>query len=134
MVALTQLVLPIFLSAVLVFVCSSLIHMVIKWHNKDYLKLSNEDAVRAAINGGTPPPRASMSYPGPWTPRSARHPSSRRSSRKVRCGALLEEAGMPGMGPSLVGGSCSTSWSRFSPVTSVRPRCRWAPSISRCSR
>jgi hypothetical protein len=49
MVAWTELVLPILLSAVLVFVASSLIHMVVKWHNPDYRSLSNEDEVRAAI-------------------------------------------------------------------------------------
>ena len=44
--------LPILLSAVVVFIISSLIHMVIKWHAADYGSMSNEDAVRAAINAG----------------------------------------------------------------------------------
>lgn len=52
MVDFTQLFLPIVLSAVLVFIASSLIHMVVKWHNPDYRKLSNEDDVRAAIRKG----------------------------------------------------------------------------------
>lgn len=56
MVAISQLLVPILLSAVLVFIASSLIHMVIKWHNPDYLKLSNEDEVRAAIRKGSPTP------------------------------------------------------------------------------
>ena len=52
MVTLQQLLFPILLSAVLVFVMSSLIHMVLKWHNTDYRKISNGDAVRAAISAG----------------------------------------------------------------------------------
>ncbi|QJR15113.1 hypothetical protein [Usitatibacter palustris] len=52
MVTLTQLWLPILLSAVAVFVASSLIHTVIKWHQSDYFKLGNEDDVRAVIRAG----------------------------------------------------------------------------------
>ena len=56
MVTLEQLWIPIVLSAVLVFVASSLIHMVFKWHNSDYRKLPNEDDVRAAMRAGSPAP------------------------------------------------------------------------------
>ena len=48
--------LPILLSAVVVFVISSLIHMVLKWHAGDYNGFANEDAVRAAIRAGNPAP------------------------------------------------------------------------------
>ena len=48
--------LPILLSAVVVFVISSLIHMCFKWHASDYNALANEDAVRAAIRAGNPAP------------------------------------------------------------------------------
>jgi hypothetical protein len=51
-----QLWIPIVLSAVLVFVASSLIHMLFKWHNSEYRKLSNEDAVRAAVRAGSAAP------------------------------------------------------------------------------
>ena len=50
--ALLQLWLPILLSAVSVFIASSLIHMLFKWHNSEYRGFANEDAVRAAINQG----------------------------------------------------------------------------------
>jgi len=53
-VPLGALVLPIVLSAVLVFVLSSLIHMVLGYHASDYTKLPEEDAVRAAIPAGQP--------------------------------------------------------------------------------
>ena len=56
MVSLAHLWLPILLSAVFVFVASSLIHMAFKWHNSDYHGFSNEDEVRAAITKGSPPP------------------------------------------------------------------------------
>ncbi|HXW97295.1 MAG TPA: hypothetical protein VEI47_06890, partial [Gemmatimonadales bacterium] len=56
MVTLPQLWAPILLAAVLVFVTSSLVHMVFKWHNSDYQKLSNEDEVRAAIRKGNASP------------------------------------------------------------------------------
>ena len=52
MVSLGQLWLPIIISAVVVFIASSVLHMVLKYHNTDYMSLSNEDAVRAAINAG----------------------------------------------------------------------------------
>ncbi len=54
MVSTASLWLPILLSAVGVFIASSLIHMVLKWHNSDYLKLPTEDSVRAALGKATP--------------------------------------------------------------------------------
>jgi hypothetical protein len=56
MTFLAQLWMPILVSAVLVFIASSLIHMVFKWHNAEYRKLANEDAVRAAVRAGNPAP------------------------------------------------------------------------------
>ena len=49
MVAWSSLVLPILASAGFVFIASSLIHMVLKWHAPDYRKLSDEEGVRAAV-------------------------------------------------------------------------------------
>ena len=49
MVSLMSLWLPILLSAVLVFAVSSLIHMVIKYHNTDFGKVPNEDQVMDAL-------------------------------------------------------------------------------------
>ena len=56
MTAIGSLWLPILVTAVLIFIASSLIHMVFKWHNSDYRKLANEDDVRAAIRAGSPAP------------------------------------------------------------------------------
>jgi hypothetical protein len=56
MVTLGSLVLPIVLSAVFVFIASSLVHMVFKYHASDYTRLPNEEAVRAALRSGNPAP------------------------------------------------------------------------------
>ncbi|HWA28181.1 MAG TPA: hypothetical protein VG734_21195 [Lacunisphaera sp.] len=54
--AVVSLWLPILLSAVVVFIISSLVHMVFKWHASDYNSLANEDAVRDAIRAGNAAP------------------------------------------------------------------------------
>ena len=56
MTSLASLWLPILLSAVFVFVMSSLLHMVLPWHRTDYSKVPNEDAVSAALRGFSIPP------------------------------------------------------------------------------
>lgn len=53
---LLQLWLPILLSAVAVFVASSLIHMASPWHRNDYPKMANEDAVMDALRPLSLPP------------------------------------------------------------------------------
>lgn len=45
MVSLVSLWLPILLSAVVVFILSSILHMLLKYHNSDYKKLPGEDKV-----------------------------------------------------------------------------------------
>ncbi len=49
MVTLPALWMPILLSAVAVFVASSLIHMVLKYHNTDLRRLPDEEAARRAL-------------------------------------------------------------------------------------
>src|SRR6266704_2272707 len=49
MVALTALWIPILLSAVIVFVASSVMHMVLPYHRSDYKKLPDEDKILAAL-------------------------------------------------------------------------------------
>ncbi len=56
MTGLFTLWLPILLSAVLVFVVSSLIHMMTPWHKSDYPKLPNEDRVMDALRPFAIPP------------------------------------------------------------------------------
>lgn len=49
MAFLAALWLPIVLSAVIVFVASSVMHMLLKYHNSDYRKLPDEDKIFAAM-------------------------------------------------------------------------------------
>ena len=49
MVSLTSLWLPILLSAVAVFILSSLVHMALKYHNSDFARLPNEDEILTAL-------------------------------------------------------------------------------------
>src|SRR5258708_6905138 len=58
MVSITALWLPILLSAVIVFVASSIMHMVLPYHKSDYRKLPDEDKVVDALRaaGVTPGP------------------------------------------------------------------------------
>lgn len=54
MVPLTALGLPIILSAMGVFLASSIVHMVLKYHNSDYRKLPDEDRAAEAMRGAAP--------------------------------------------------------------------------------
>ncbi len=56
MVALSSLWLPVLVSALLVFVASSVIHMVLGYHNSDYKKLPREDDIAAALRPIAIPP------------------------------------------------------------------------------
>ncbi len=51
MVALSALWIPILLSAIIVFVLSSLIHMATPWHKDDFRRLPDEDRVLDALRG-----------------------------------------------------------------------------------
>ena len=51
MVPLTALWLPVLLSAVIVFVASSIMHMVLPYHRSDYRQLADEDKLLAALRG-----------------------------------------------------------------------------------
>ena len=101
MVSLGSLWLPIVLSAVLVFITSSLIHMVLKYHASDYQQLPNEDAVRAAIRAGNPKP---AQYILPYCP-GMKEMNSPEMQKKFVEGPIavmnLRRPGPPGMGPSL---------------------------------
>ncbi|HEY8164214.1 MAG TPA: hypothetical protein VIF83_01550 [Gemmatimonadaceae bacterium] len=56
MTGISSLLIPILLSSVIVFVASSVLHMMIPWHRSDYPKVPNEDQLRDAIRPlGIPP-------------------------------------------------------------------------------
>jgi len=91
MTALSTLILPILLSAVGVFLLSSVIHMVTGWHKNDYLKLPNEDQVRAALRPLGIPPGDYM-VPRPATSQEMRTPEF---VEKVKQGPVLVVTVLP---------------------------------------
>lgn len=56
MVPLSSLWIPILLSAVIVFLASSIVHMVLPYHRTDFDKLPQQDAVMDALRPFNPPP------------------------------------------------------------------------------
>ncbi len=99
--ALIHLWLPILLSAVVVFVISSLVHMVLKWHASDYHGFPNEEAVRAAIRAGNAAPGR---YVVPFC-KDMKDMGSEDMKRKYAEGPIghvtLLPAGAPNMGKHL---------------------------------
>ena len=96
MVSLADLWIPILLSAVVVFIVSSIIHMVLPWHKNDYPKVPNEDAVRAALRPLNIPPGGYM-VP---RPSSQKEMGSPEFIEKMKAGPVLMLQVMPnGMTP-----------------------------------
>jgi hypothetical protein len=117
MVSMLQLWAPILLSAVGVFVASSLIHMVLKWHNADYLRLSNEDEVRVAIRSGNPKPGQ---YVIPYCigGKDMKDPELMKKFTEGPVGFLtLRRSGPPTMGAALGG------WFAFTVVVAIFAAC-----------
>lgn len=54
MVPLLDLWIPVLVSAIVVFFASSIIHMALKYHRKDFLGLPQEEAMRTALKGTGP--------------------------------------------------------------------------------
>jgi hypothetical protein len=101
MVSLVQLWLPWLVAAVGVFVASSLVHMVFKWHNADYLKLGNEDDVRAAIRKSAPPPGQYV-IPHCTDMKDLQSPDMQRKFTEGPVAYLMvRPSGAPNIGPSL---------------------------------
>ena len=53
-ISLLNLWLPIVLGTIAAWIASALIHMLVKYHNSDYQKLTNEDEVMNAVRNGSP--------------------------------------------------------------------------------
>jgi hypothetical protein len=99
---LPQLWLPILVTAVSVFVASSLIHMVLKWHNSDYRKLPNEDDVAAALRAGSAAPGQYM-LPHCGDMKDMQKEEVQKKFREGPVAMLtLRKPGPPSMGPALL--------------------------------
>lgn len=96
-----QLLLPILLSTVAVFIASSIIHMVLQLHKPDYKQLSNEDEVRAAVRRGSPAPGQYM-IPHCSHSKGGPTPEDVKKFTEGPVGFLyVRENGMPKLGPFL---------------------------------
>jgi len=101
MLSLASLWMPIVLSAVLVFIASSLIHMVFQWHKREYGKLPNEDAVREVIRQAQLP---AGQYVMPFCG-SSKDMQQAETAQKFTEGPvatlIMRPSGMPRIGASL---------------------------------
>jgi len=102
MVSLASLWLPILLSAVIVFVASSIVHMVLPWHRKDVMKLPHEEEVVAALlKAGVG--RGEYSFPCPESMAAMRSPAMIEKFKRGPVGSMiLRASGPPALGKSLV--------------------------------
>lgn len=113
MTGLSSLWLPILLSAVIVFLASSVIHMMLPWHKSDYPKMPNEDKVMDALRPLAIPPGDYM-IPRPSSTQEMRAPEF---LEKMKKGPVVVMTVLPngpmGMGKNL------TQWFLYSVVVGV---------------
>jgi len=101
MVSLTALWLPIVLSAVAVFIASSIIHMVFKYHNSEYRQLPDEDAVLDAMRNAKAGP-GFYAFPYAGSMKEMGTPEIMDKYRQGPVGtANIKRTGPPAMGKHL---------------------------------
>jgi hypothetical protein len=112
MVPITSLWLPILLSAVVVFVASSILHMVLPYHRSDYRKLPDE-ALSGLGNLGLAP--GDYMFPKPDGPRAMKDAAFLERWRRGPVGmmTIMKHGAAPSMGRPLA------LWFLFCLVTSV---------------
>lgn len=113
MVPVTSLWLPILVSAVLVFIASTIMHMVLSYHRSDYRKVPSEDEVMESLRRFNIPPGDYL-VPSVSSPKEMSSPAF---LEKVTRGPVMfmtvRRAGPPSMGPSLA------QWFVYSVVVGV---------------
>ncbi len=113
MTTLAALWLPILLSAIAVFLVSSVVHMVMQIHKRDYLGLPEEAKVLDALRSAKVPPGQYM-LPFPGSMKEMRSPEMLAKFQQGPVGTLiLRPTGMPNMGKSLA------QWFAFCVVISI---------------
>jgi hypothetical protein len=101
MVPVTSLLLPILVAAVLVFLVSSLIHMVLPWHKGDMRRVKDEDAVMDALRRFSLEPGDYM-LPCPTSASSLKDPAFLDKMTKGPVAILtVRRSGPPAMGGQL---------------------------------
>jgi len=98
MTALSSLWLPILLSAAVVFIASSVLHMLTPWHKSDFRKLPNEDRTRDGLRALAIPPGDYMT-PCPSSPEEMKSPEF---AEKMKQGPRMVMTVMPN-GPMSMG-------------------------------
>jgi len=100
MVSLANLWLPIVVSAVIVFVGSSVMHMVLKYHESDYKKIPDEENVAGAIRNANLSPGVYM-FPS-CNHKDMKSPETQEKFKRGPVGVLtVMPSGMPNMGKYL---------------------------------
>ena len=113
MVALSSLWLPILLSAVIVFVASALIHMVLGYHKNDVRAVPREDEVMAALRPFNIPP-GDYAFPRPASQKDMQSPAFLEKKKKGPVAVMtIIESGDSGMGLQLV------QWFIYSVVVAI---------------
>lgn len=101
MVPMTALWLPILLSAVIVFIASSIMHMVLPYHRSDYRKLPDEDRVADALRAAGITPGPVYSFPH-CTHKDMKSPEVAEKFKRGPVGLLtVFPSGPPAMGKFL---------------------------------
>ena len=102
MTGLSALWLPVVLSSVIVFIASSLVHMVLPWHKGDYPAVPNQDKVADALRPFAIPPGDYM-LPRPESQQQMRTPEFLEKMKKGPVMMLtVMPNGMMSMGKNLV--------------------------------
>jgi len=102
MTGIVMLWLPILISAVLVFIASSIIHMASPWHKNDYPRLGNEDEFRKVVGALDLPPGDYM-IPRPQSREDLKSPEfAAKAAEGPNVIMTVMPKGMMSMGSSLV--------------------------------
>jgi hypothetical protein len=113
MVSVLSLLLPVALSAVFVFIASSIIHMVTPWHKHDLMTLPNEDGVMNALRPFNIPP-GNYGFPKPKGMADMKSPEFAARAKAGPVGFMTIRAGLNfNMGGTLF------QWFIYSLVVSV---------------
>lgn len=113
MVSILSLWLPILLSAVAVFIASSVIHMVLRYHRNDFRGIPDESSALAAVRAlGLQPGDYMMPYPS--SPAGMKDPAF---MEKMTAGPIVAMTVMPGGPPRM--GSLLSKWFAYTILVAI---------------
>jgi hypothetical protein len=113
MVPVTSLLIPIVVAAIIVFLTSAILHMVLPFHRKDFRKVPNEDAFIATFRKLDVPP-GDYCVPNASSPAEMKNP---QFVEKMNQGPIVIMTVAPGRGPGMA--SNLSMWFVFCLVVSV---------------